>query len=196
MISAGLKPILRRVLDQFLGEEESSHIEIVANGATINTPGTEWKPLWLHDNELGHDKAQSMTEARAQATLAYEDGSVPLIVFVGDGVSDLPAARQADVLFARRGLRLEEYCIENKIPYLPFDTFADIKIEVEAITKEDEKVTRGFGMPQRVNPCANVWRRISSTNNIPRLVAATPREEKMLLWPNTFTELKVAPISA
>lgn len=63
---------------------------------------------------------------RAEAKLQYEDGTIPLIVFIGDGVSDLPAARQADVLFARRVLRLEEYCVENQIPYIAFDTFADI----------------------------------------------------------------------
>lgn len=189
VISAGLKPILRRVLDQFLGVEEAAHIEIVANDAQINTPGTEWKPVWLHDCDLGHDKARSITEARAEATLACEDGSIPLIVFIGDGVSDLPAARQADVLFARRGLRLEEYCIENKIAYIPFDTFADIQKEVEAIKQEDEVKTGGLGMPLRSNPRANMWRRMSSRNAIPMYLAATPaREEKMFLWPEAFSE--------
>lgn len=54
-----------------------------------------------------------------------------MIIFIGDGISDLPAATEADVLFARRGLRLEEYCMENEIPYIPFDTFAEIQGEVE-----------------------------------------------------------------
>jgi len=39
VISAGLKPVLRRVLDHFLGEEASSSIEIVANNATISSDG-------------------------------------------------------------------------------------------------------------------------------------------------------------
>ncbi|CAF9920653.1 MAG: hypothetical protein GOMPHAMPRED_002101 [Gomphillus americanus] len=196
VISAGLRPILRRVLDQFLGEEESSHIDILANDAQINTPGTEWKPVWLHDNELGHDKALSVKEARAQALLQCEDGTIPLIVFIGDGVSDLPAARQADVLFARKGLRLEEYCIENKIPYLPFDTFLDIQKEIERLVEEDAKATAGRGMPKRVNPRANIWRRISSTKNIPKIIAATPRDEKIFLWPETFSERATAPVAA
>ena len=191
VISAGLKPILRRVLDQFLGTEESAHIDIVANDAVINTPGTEWKPVWLHDCDLGHDKARSITEARTTASMECEDGTIPLIVFIGDGVSDLPAARQADVLFARRGLRLEEYCVENKIAYIPFDTFADIQKEVEAIMAEDEQKTGGLGMPARSNPRANMWRRISSRAAIPLYLAATPaREEKMFLWPEAFSELQ------
>jgi 2,3-diketo-5-methylthio-1-phosphopentane phosphatase len=115
VISAGLKPILRKVLDTFLGEEESAHIEIVANDANITKDGKTWEPIWRHDTELGHDKALSITEYRDSAKLESEDGTIPLIVLIGDGVSDLPAAREADVLFARRGLRLEEYCVEHKI---------------------------------------------------------------------------------
>ncbi|XXH03356.1 phosphatidylserine decarboxylase [Hypoxylon texense] len=191
VISAGLKPILRRVLDTFLGEEASSHIDIVANDAHISADGSEWKPIWRHDTELGHDKALSVQEARKEAELACEDGSIPLIVFIGDGVSDLPAAREADVLFARRGLRLEEYCIEHKIPYIPFDTFADIQREIQKIKEEDDKKTGGRGVPARFNPRANLWRRVSSKNAVPRYVVMSPtKEEKMFLWPEAFTELK------
>ena len=53
VISAGLKPVLRRVLDHFLGEEASSNIEIVANDATISSDSFNWKPVWLHDTEAG-----------------------------------------------------------------------------------------------------------------------------------------------
>lgn len=111
---------------------------------------------------MGHDKALSVNEARGQAAVECDDGEVPLIIFIGDGVSDLPAAREADVLFAKRGLRLEQYCIENKIGYIPFDTFADIKKEVEAIIQEDQDKTGGIGKPARFNPRANMWRRVSS----------------------------------
>jgi 2,3-diketo-5-methylthio-1-phosphopentane phosphatase len=191
VISAGLKPILRKVLDTFLGEEESSHIEIVANDAVIKEDGSEWKPVWRHDTELGHDKALSINEYRDAAKLESEDGTIPLIVFIGDGVSDLPAAREADVLFARRGLRLEEYCIEHKIAYIAFDTFADIQHEVEKIMEEDERKTKGRGLPVKFNPRANMWRRLSSQNAVPRLVAMTPsKEEKMFLWPNAFSGYK------
>jgi len=191
VISAGLKPILRKVLDTFLGEEESSHIEIVANDAEIKEDGSEWTPVWRHDTELGHDKALSINEYRATAKEESTNGEIPLIVFIGDGVSDLPAAREADVLFARRGLRLEEYCIENKIAYIGFDTFADIQKEIEKIKEEDEKKTGGLGKPVRFNPRANLWRRVSSQQAVPIYVASTPsKEEKMFLWPNAFSDYK------
>ena len=141
---------------------QASHIDIVANDATITTDGSQWTPVWRHETELGHDKALSMTEARQDANTAAAHNEVPLIVFIGDGVSDLPAAREADVLFARRGLRLEEYCVENKIAYLPFDTFADIQIEIERIMAHDARQTGGRGKPAAFNPRANMWRRLSS----------------------------------
>jgi 2,3-diketo-5-methylthio-1-phosphopentane phosphatase len=191
VISAGLKPILRKVLDTFLGEEEAKHIEIVANDAKITEDGSEWKPVWRHDTELGHDKALSITEAREEAKLACDDGTIPLIVFIGDGVSDLPAAREADVLFARKGLRLEEYCVENKIPYIAYETFADIEKEVKKIMEEDQRKTKGLGKPARFNPRANLWRRVSSKNAVPMYVAATPsKEEKMFLWPEAFSDFR------
>lgn len=91
-----------------------------------------------------------------------ENGEIPLIIFIGDGVSDLPAAREADVLFARKGLRLEEYCIENNVPFTGFNSFSEIKKEVEAIMREDQDKTGGVGTPARFNPRANMWRRVSS----------------------------------
>ena len=140
IISAGLKPVLRRVLDEFVGEQ-ARHIDIVANDAHISDDGSEWKVVWKDDTALGHDKAASIQEARAQASDS-DDNQPPMIIFIGDGVSDLPAARECDVLFARRGLRLEEYCIEHNISHIPFDTFKDIEREVASIIKDNRKAKK------------------------------------------------------
>ncbi|KAJ5247517.1 Pdp3-interacting factor 1 [Penicillium chermesinum] len=170
VISAGLRPILKRVLDLFLGEKEASSIDIVANDAIINPDGSEWKPIWRHDTDTGHDKALSVNEARAQAQAQCEPDEMPLIVFIGDGVSDLPAAREADVLFARERVKARR--------------------EIEKIAREDQSKTGGVGKPVRYNPRANMWRRISSKEAVPQIMAAaTPsKEEKMFLWPETFSE--------
>ncbi|KAF2087866.1 hypothetical protein K490DRAFT_41044 [Saccharata proteae CBS 121410] len=187
VISAGLKPVLKRVLDHFIGEEAAANIDIVANDATISDAGA-WKPTWRHDNELGHDKALSINEYKETAKIASEDGTIPMIIFIGDGVSDLPAASQADVLFARRGLRLEEHCIEHGIKYTPFDTFADIQREVIKIAKVDDEKTKGEGLPSRFNPRANMWRRVSSKTAVPIFAQHTPMDERMFVWPEKFTE--------
>lgn len=189
IISAGLKPILRRVLDHFIGEEASAYTEIVANDAKISEDGSEWKPVWRHDTELGHDKARSINEYRDQAQLESEFGTIPMIVFIGDGVSDLPAAREADVLFARRGLQLEQYCIKNSISYIPFDTFADIQKEVIKIARLDEERTKGNGLPSTFNPRANMWRRASSKAAMDVFKALTPIDERIVAWPGIFTKM-------
>ncbi|KAJ5493920.1 hypothetical protein N7463_010007 [Penicillium fimorum] len=191
VISAGLKPVLQRTLDIFLGEKEASSIQIVAND--LKAPGgIPWKPVWRDNTESGHDKGASVNQARVKAQSECEVDEIPLIVFIGDGVSDLAAAREADVLFARRGLRLEEYCIEHGIEYTPFDDFSQIKKEVEAISLEDQRKTGGVGKPVRYNPRANMWRRISSKEAVPTLMAtATPsQDEKMALWPDYFSQPK------
>ncbi|KAM0701528.1 hypothetical protein Q7P35_009779 [Cladosporium inversicolor] len=188
VISAGLKPILRRVLDHFLGEEASSKIEIIANDAEIDGEGHEWKPQWRHDTELGHDKALSINEYKDSAKIESEDGTIPMVIFVGDGVSDLAAASEADVLFARRGLALEAHCIEHNIKFYPYDTFADVQREVIRIAKIDEKKTKGQGLPVNFNPRANMWRRISSRSAVPVIAAATPAEERQFVWPEHFDE--------
>lgn len=156
VISAGLKPLLRAVLDNYLGTQASSQIEIISNDAEISADGKSWEVIWRDDTPLGHDKAASI-QAYKQET---EDEQPPLIVFIGDGVSDLPAAREADILFARRSLRLEEYCIENKIPYIPFDSFSTIKQEIKRLVAEDKKVAEETGAPKYFNPRANLWRRV------------------------------------
>jgi len=196
VISAGLRPVLRKVLDHFLGEEKSQNIDIIANDAIIPQDGQGgWTPVWLHDTELGHDKKRSVNEARAREQLACENGTIPLIVFIGDGVSDLPAAREADVLFARKGLKLEEYCIEHNIPYHAYETFADIQERLMAIAKADEEATKGAGLPVAFNPRANMWRRASSKTAVPVYKAMTPREERQLVWPQLATVLDT-PIAA
>ncbi|KAF2168274.1 hypothetical protein M409DRAFT_36458, partial [Zasmidium cellare ATCC 36951] len=191
VISAGLKPVLRRVLDHFLGEEASSGIEIVANDAEIDKEGHAWKPVWRHNTPLGHDKALSIDEYKRRAEIESEDGTIPMVVFIGDGISDLAAAGQSDVLFARRGLALENYCIEKKIEHIPYDSFADIQREIMRIAKLDEAKTKGEGLPAKFNPRANMWRRVSSKQAIPAFKALTPQnEERAFLWPETFTETR------
>ncbi|KAK3378093.1 putative 2,3-diketo-5-methylthio-1-phosphopentane phosphatase [Podospora didyma] len=185
VISAGLKPVLRRVLHSFLGEEASSHINIVANDAEILEDGSRWKPIWRYESELGYDKAISMQEGRREAELECEDGTILLVVFIGDGVSDLAAALKADVLFARRGLCLEAYCIENCIDFR----------KLESMMNEDWEKTGGKGVLVVFNPRANLWRRVSSQRAVPQYMIMSPsREEKMFLWPEAFSELTTAAI--
>lgn len=84
------------------------------------------------------------------------------------------------MLFARHGLALENYCVENKVPYIAYDTFADIQREIVKIAKIDEQKTQGMGLPSNFNPKANSWRRASLKTAGPVFAAMRPRDEKGL----------------
>lgn len=52
-------------------------------------------------------------------------GKGSFVVFIGDGLSDQFAAREADVVFAKR--QLLAHCRNNGIPCWPFETFEDLQ---------------------------------------------------------------------
>lgn len=65
-----------------------------------------------------------------------------IFVFCGDGVSDISAARKADVLFARNGRDLVTYCERHEIPYIGFDSFEEIEKTVVDIVEGKLKVVK------------------------------------------------------
>lgn len=50
-------------------------------------------------------------------------------IVIGDGITDVAAAKLADRVYARSSLL--KYCQENEIPCVPFQTFTDIQQDVE-----------------------------------------------------------------
>lgn len=75
---------------------------------------------FLDDSDNGHDKA---AELRAARQTGYQT------IYMGDGLSDVSCAAEADVLFARR--HLERYCREHGIAYRPLGSCADVLAYLE-----------------------------------------------------------------
>ncbi|MGM0507652.1 MAG: HAD-IB family phosphatase [Fusobacteriota bacterium] len=48
------------------------------------------------------------------------------VIFVGDGSSDLCASKYADIIFAKKGCKLEKFSKENNMDYIPYSNFKDI----------------------------------------------------------------------
>lgn len=125
ILSSGLIKLIHEVLHKYLTDEELSEIQIFANDHTI-APNGHWKIIYRDTSELGHDKGKTIQEVK--------DTDKDLkIIFIGDGISDISASKHADYLFAKRGLSLQSWCEQEKIPYYPYDTFEDIWKVLEKI---------------------------------------------------------------
>ena len=53
--------------------------------------------------------------------------------YAGDGVSDLSAAKETDLLFAKRGHDLVTYCVNENVPFFEFETWNTILEQVKSI---------------------------------------------------------------
>ncbi|KDB24386.1 hypothetical protein H109_03734 [Trichophyton interdigitale MR816] len=125
VLSSGMVPIIHALLVKLLGHEPEN-IQIVANqvasrdGKDINSKGG-WQ-IDFHDNShFGHDKS---LEIRPYAAIPKSDR--PILLYAGDGVSDISAARQTDLLFAKKGHDLTIICKRDNIPYTTFEDWSSI----------------------------------------------------------------------
>ncbi|KAI1316761.1 hypothetical protein EDD11_009499 [Mortierella claussenii] len=136
IVSCGLDIIIENYMSWYLGEAEAKKLVILANyGKVVDR---KWLVSYRDETPHSHDKSVCIKESKDQFKKAMveeqkkreqagetepEKQEEHVIVFCGDGISDLSAAREADVLFARKGRNLEKYCRTHKIPFTPFDTF-------------------------------------------------------------------------
>lgn len=116
VVSSGMTPIIRSIFSNLIGEKDANEIEVISNDVKFTDPeqtGKTWELVYRHpDNAFGHDKSQSILPYRKKA-------NPPLLFFAGDGISDMSAARHADVLFVKdkKDNDLATYCDNNKIGY-------------------------------------------------------------------------------
>lgn len=99
ILSSGMEPLIRALLEKLLGPDEK--IEILANGVK------EWEGGWeivFHDeSHFGHDKSRAIKPFKEARGKLAEGVEKPVFFYCGDGVSDLSAARETDLLFAKAG---------------------------------------------------------------------------------------------
>lgn len=133
IVSSGMVPVIKLLLNKLIGEKESENIDIIANDVKILDNG-KWEIVYRHeDSGFGHDKSRSLTPYSSQSPR-------PIMFYCGDGVSDLSAARETDLLFAKRGKKLIKFCEREGIPYTQFDSFVDILEKIKLVVRGDNKV--------------------------------------------------------
>ncbi|KAK3319133.1 HAD-like domain-containing protein [Apodospora peruviana] len=141
VLSGGMEPIIRALLAHFLGEEEAGSMQIVSSNVAVR-PGKKsideeggWMIVYHDDSGFGHDKS---LEIRPYANLP--EGERPVLFYAGDGVSDLSAAKETDLLFAKAGRDLVTYCENENVPFQTFHSFYDILDTVKAIVSGEINV--------------------------------------------------------
>lgn len=137
VLSGGMTPIIEALLTHLIGDND---IRIVSNdvssrnGADINTPGG-WQISYHDETHFGHDKS---LEIRPYAALPEKER--PTMFYAGDGVSDLSAAKETDLLFAKKGHDLIRYCVREKVPFTVFEDWSTILSTVKAIVDGEKDV--------------------------------------------------------
>jgi 2,3-diketo-5-methylthio-1-phosphopentane phosphatase len=102
VLSSGMKPIISTLFESLLGHKPDN-LDIVANdvesrdGRDINT-SHGWQIKYHDDSHFGHDKSLAI-----KPYAALPEGERPVLLYAGDGVSDLSAASETDLLFAKKG---------------------------------------------------------------------------------------------
>ncbi|GAA6002403.1 hypothetical protein JCM10207_001102 [Rhodosporidiobolus poonsookiae] len=132
IVSSGMKPLIEAVLINLVGFEDASFIDIIANDVE-HLPDGKWTIKYRHpESGFGHDKSR--------ATAPYRDlPHRPTLFFCGDGVSDLSAAKAADLLFVKvipgHSNDLRVHCDREEIPYVPFEDFNKVREVIETVVK-------------------------------------------------------------
>ncbi|WXC63890.1 hypothetical protein SNK03_009691 [Fusarium graminearum] len=129
ILSGGMEPVIRALLDTLLGP--GWDIQIVSNyvtareGKTLKDEGG-WR-IEFHDDSIhGHDKS---IEIRKYSSLPDR----PTMFYAGDGVSDLSAAKETDLLFAKADKDLVTWCENENVPFVTFRDWSSITQTVKDI---------------------------------------------------------------
>lgn len=136
VVSSGMKPIIEALLAKLVGKQALENIEILSNDLKINDDNT-WDIIFKDDSCFGHDKSQSIRQYLADNN--YNSSNVPLMFYSGDGVSDISAAKETNLLLAKHGKDLIIYCKRDGIPYTEFNNFNDIHYKIKAIVADNGK---------------------------------------------------------
>lgn len=152
VLSSGMEPIIRAILEKLVGEN-AKYIDVICNniqarpGKQINEEGG-WELVYHDDSHFGHDKSLTI---RPYAQLPADQR--PTLFYAGDGVSDLSAAKETDLLFAKSGhgesfdlldtmihkaefgSDLIQFCVRDNIPFTVFEDWSQIKAKVQEVVE-------------------------------------------------------------
>ncbi|KAF2188263.1 hypothetical protein K469DRAFT_703763 [Zopfia rhizophila CBS 207.26] len=126
VLSSGMEPIIKALLKALVGPD-ADKMEVIGNYVKAR-PGKSiddedgWDIEFRHpESGFGHDKSVAL---RQYSSLPADIR--PTMFYAGDGVSDLSAARETDLLFAKKGHDLISYCARENVPFTVFEDWSSI----------------------------------------------------------------------
>ena len=131
------QPLIRALLERLVGPEAIKNIAIESNEVEIDADG-QWRIVYKDESGFGHDKSRTITAYKKKFE---SEGDHPTYFYCGDGVSDLSAAKECDLLFAKRGKDLVTFCKRENVPFHEFDTYEDILASMKAVLAGEKTVS-------------------------------------------------------
>jgi 2-hydroxy-3-keto-5-methylthiopentenyl-1-phosphate phosphatase len=115
VISGGLDFVIRH----FLNLQGLGSVEVISGKTSIRDNGIEFEfPRKRFDDSVDF-KADFV---RHHKRIGFK------VVYIGDGLSDFQAVREADVVFVVKGSRLADRCREQNLACIEFTSFREIQI--------------------------------------------------------------------
>lgn len=140
VVSSGMKPIIKSLLASLVGQESIDKIDIISNEVEV-ADNQQWKIVYKDNSSFGHDKSKSIDQEKKKFEAAQKPGEKrPYYFYCGDGVSDLSAAKECDLLFAKKGKDLIRFCRKENVPYHEFETFEDILSSMKQVLSGEKTV--------------------------------------------------------
>ncbi|KAI9809187.1 MAG: hypothetical protein M1825_002478 [Sarcosagium campestre] len=160
VLSSGMVDVIRALLVHLIGPD-AHKMQIVGNevvdrpGKSRDQPGG-WTIQFHDESGFGHDKSLTI---RPYAQLP--EAQRPTLLYAGDGVSDLSAARETDLLFAKKGQDLVTYCEREGVPYTVFEDWESIlattkdiyegKTDVKKVAAQQAEAVQNEGIEIRAD---------------------------------------------
>ncbi|KAJ9652172.1 hypothetical protein H2198_008558 [Neophaeococcomyces mojaviensis] len=150
VLSSGMVPVIAGLLKKLLGDDLMKDIEIIANETRLVPPGNSldkraaegWNIKFHDDSSFGHDKSLAIRPYANAIAAMQDENSKPTLLYAGDGISDLSAARETDLLFAKEGRDLVTYCEREGIPFTTFKDWSSILEETKEIYEGKKSVRK------------------------------------------------------
>lgn len=137
VVSSGMEPIIKALLTKLLGADAVAKIDIVANAVTLDDKD-KMTVVYRDESGHGHDKSRTINIYKKEYEAKQNDK--PIYFYCGDGISDLSAAKECDLLFAKRGKDLVTFCKRENVPFHEFDSFKDILSNMKDVIAGDKTV--------------------------------------------------------